>query len=163
VGAAAVASILFGQYGGGLIDDPLAVMLSIIEHDGSELVCEDEGLKCRKGFHPQEMIAAANRFGYAVTEIDLFPAAQTSLDAPIKHFKTILGEDSEERFDRNLKNSFGWIDCRTLRGTGHALAYDYATIGDPATGIVFPYQSRQDAELRGFYFVSLFRIDSRGD
>jgi hypothetical protein len=139
----------------------LSQMFEHLGHDGSEIVDIDSPDPLgRRGFHPQEFIELANRLcEYSVTQIDLFPAAQSDCNAPIKYFKTILGEDCEQRFDRNLKHSFGWIDCRTRRGTGHALAYDYATLGDPATGETFTYQSRQDAESRGLYFVSLFRLD----
>lgn len=132
-------------------------------HDGSEIIDVDAPEPYgRRGFHPQEFIALAQRFKHAVTQVDLVPAAQSDLNAPIKYFNTILGEDCEQRFDRNLRDSFGWIDCRTRRGTGHALAYENATIGDPSTGGTFTYQSRQDAESRGFYFVSLFRLDYIG-
>ena len=140
----------------------LQQLFDILGHDGSEIVRKGEDPQRRRGFHPQEFFELFLQSGYSVTQIDLFPTAQPNLKADICLFETVLGENCEKRFYRHLLNSFGWIDCKTRHGTGHALAYEYATIGDPATGEVFQFQSKQDSESRGIYFVSMFRLDSWG-
>lgn len=151
---AAVATSLFTFY-----DDPLQEVFNALGHDGSELVRVDADPFARRGFHPQEMIQLAWNHGWAVTQIDMIPSATPSPEHSIVTWSTVAGINCEQRFGDHLKSSFGWIDCRTRRGTGHALAYDYATIGDPSTGETFTFTSRQDTESRGLYLVSLFRFD----
>jgi hypothetical protein len=139
---------------------PLPYLFFEIGHDGSEIVRPElDDPQRRRGFHPQEMFEVARSLGFAVTQIDLFPAARPTVESQITQFKTILGEDCEQRFNRHLLTSSGWIECRTRLGNGHALAYENATIGDPSTGVQFTYRSRQDAESHGLFFVSLFRLD----
>ena len=138
----------------------LQTLFTILGHDGSEFVRESDGLMGRRGFHPQEMIQVAQNRHFSVTQIDRLPSARPTLEHSFCYFKTIVGEDCELRFDRQLFQSFGWIECRTQRGTGHAIAYDNATLFDPSTGEAFKYQSVQDAESRGLYLLSLFRLDS---
>ncbi len=140
--------------------DPLGMLFKHLGHDGSEIVRDGSDPMRRLGFHHQEMFEIAFKSRYATTQIDLVPSSRPSINHEPHVFNKILGEISEERFDRHLKTSFGWISAMTRRGTGHALAYDYATIGDPTTGEIFTYQSTQDCESRGLYFMSLFRLDS---
>ena len=137
---------------------PLRILFHELGHDGSEIVREGEDPQRRRGFHPQEFYEFCLRVKHSVTQIDLYPSSQPNLKSEPCIFKTILGEDCEQRFFRHLSNSIGWVDCRTRRGTGHALAYENTTLGDPATGMIFDCQSLQDAESHGFYFVSLFRL-----
>jgi hypothetical protein len=152
---AAVATILTSQY-----TLPLQYLFHELGHDGSEIVRPHLGdPQCRRGFHPQEMFEFARSIGFSVTQIDLLPAARPNELEEIAYFNTILGEDCETRFHRHLVSSTGWIECRTRRGNGHALAYENATIGDPSTGVQFTYRSRQDAESHGLFFFSLFRLD----
>lgn len=142
-------------------------ILAVIGHDGSEIT--HPGLPDpmrRRGFHPQEFIEMCFRDNLAVIQIDANPSAvpiQQSGHVP-GLFATIHGENHWERFERHMFNSEGVIDCRTRIGLGHALSYvgynTYATIADPATGETFEYWSRKDIELRGLYFVSLFRLDA---
>jgi len=156
--AAVATHFLWGQM------KPLRVVFHELGHDGSEIVRDGEDPFCRRGFHPQEFYELCFRLGYCTTQIDLYPASQPNLKSEFCTFERILGEGCEQRFFRHLSNSFGWIYCRTRSGTGHALAYENATLGDPATGLIFDCQSLQDAESRGFYLVSLFRLDSmRGE
>ena len=153
---AAVATHLFS-----MCDDPLQEMFDRLGHDGSEVVRQfDQDPQRRRGFHPQEMFELAMQESQlATTQIDLLPSAQPDHRHAACYFKTVVSEDHEQRFARHLQNSYGWASCMTRRGTGHALAYDYATIGDPSTGEMFTYNSTQDAESRGLYILSLFRLD----
>lgn len=147
------------------------LVIAQIGHDGSEITHAGlpEPLK-RRGFHPQECIEICLRDGLAATLVEVNPCAvpsaqpglMTAAHSP-KMFSRIEGESCQNRFERHLFNTRGVIDCRTRGGLGHALAYEgyetFVTISDPIDGEVFRYERPEDATTRGFYFVSLLRLD----
>ena len=148
----------------------VALVIAQIGHDGSEVTHAGlpEPLK-RRGFHPQECIEVCLRDGLAATQIEVNPCAVPAqagamLGQPApKMFSTITDETCVDRFERHLFNSRGVIDCRTRAWLGHALAYEgyetFATISDPIDAKVFTYRKSADATTKGFYFVSLLRLD----
>lgn len=138
-------------------------VLSIIGHDGSEithpLLKEPQ---CRRGFHPQEMIKMCLCHGLSVTSVELYPQAASNSGKLRGVFNKQFDTGGWTWFKQNLFKSIGVIQCKTMSGSGHAMAYEgkitYTEIHDPASG-VFNFYTADDAEKRDRFLVSLWRID----
>jgi len=142
-----------------VLDMPVADLLTIIGHDGSEVLFPSlpEPL-CRRCFHIQEFIQVALLRGLAVTPVELFPVLQPTEVGPFH--KTVLYADNNwRRFEVTIQNSKGIID-----GTGahlrHTVAYDHGRIYDPRAAI-YDY-SRLACEAHQFYTRCAWRLDSIG-
>ena len=145
-----------------VLEVSLDAILAVIGHDGSEIT--HAGLPDplqRRGFHPQELIKVCLQDGKFVTSVELNPCASPSGTMDRLRKFDIGGW---EWFRDNLFNSRGVLDCRTVVGTGHAMAYegqgDHAIICDPGkAGQLFELRDLKEAEMRDRYLVALWRID----
>ena len=142
---------------------PLEAVLAIVGHDGSEITHAGLGdPRCRRGFHPQEMIKMCLEDGMAVSCVEIFPIS-------VPHIELIPSEPRQfdvggwDWFTRNLFHSSGVIDCRTAVGNGHAMAYQgmrsHARIYDPAKDETFEFRKPEDTEIRDRFLVALWRLD----
>ena len=148
------------------LDIPFSEVIDCVGHDGSEI--SDASLPdplCRKGFHMQEMIKMCLRYNIAATPIELQPAARVE-HPRIKTSKKLFNTGEWVWFNYNLFTSCGVIECKTMSGVGHAMAYEgcvtHASIYDPAIGDYFKFERKEDAEDRGRFLFSLWRLDDIG-
>jgi hypothetical protein len=141
------------------LDIPVDEFIHMTGHDGSEIVCPAPEPGGRRGFHSQECISIAFALGFAVTEIELFPASQFPKD----HKKMILFpadavnlDGNWDRFTYHVHTSRGVIAGRSER-CYHAVAYENGLITDPA-GINY-YFTQGACEQRHLYCQNLWRLD----
>lgn len=133
---------------------PVADLIRLIGHDGSEQVQPLPDPAGRRGFHSQECIGVALSLGWACTEIVLFPA-QLFSNGATEAIKFAC-EDNWQRFARHVSRSRGVIEGR-VSNHGHAVAYENGLVLDP-NGTTYPF-SQGACELRHFYCTSLWRLD----
>lgn len=149
----------------------LNYILKDIGHDGSEITHAGlpEPLN-RRGFHMQELIKVATQRDHAVTPIELAPmgvpavnSGGRALDMNLASTPKMFDTGHWDWFKDNLFWYDGVIECRKACGTGHAVAShgrrDHAAIHDPATGGGFTFREPSDAEERGLFFVTLWKLD----
>lgn len=143
-------------------------ILGKVGHDGSEITHAGLGEpRNRRGFHMQEMVKMCLQMGMSVTPVDLWPQAspvllkgEEELLEPVR-FNTGMWN----WFTYNLFTTEGVVECRSMVGNGHALAYQgkgqHAIIYDPAKNDQFTFRIPQDAEQRDRYLATLWRLDIR--
>lgn len=134
------------------------VVIWYIGHDGSDEPYDREGLKA--GFHEQECIEVASRFGYACTPIEAVPTISPYLGLGTQDARSIyFGKELADNWVRFLRHLDG--TCGVLTGTytfpgdsapirGHAVAWDGVTtqkIHDPIGPRCYPFE---DAAKYGF-------------
>jgi hypothetical protein len=107
-------------------------LTSIVGHDGGQIIFPSlPEPACRRGFHPQELIAAALTLGYMVTPFELAPALQST---PVPGSPPQLFA-----IDERLRKPMFEILVAGFRGvlTGlgfkchHAVAFDKGQVFDP--------------------------------
>ena len=123
---------------------PLKQVLESIGHDGSKIEWPDEPEpKCRRGFHPQELVRLAHDLGYSATPIELFPVLNN-----ISVVQEDYWADTWSYFYSIIQNNTGVIEGQGHR-CRHCVAYCNGYIYDPM-GEIYPY-SREACESRDFY------------
>lgn len=116
-----------------------------IGHDGSAEPYPKSDFKA--GFHEQECIEVALRFGYTCTPIEIGPTISPYLDGhdARKVFFVSAPEDNWARLRRHMRGSDGVLTGQYItaaKTVGHAVAWDHATktIYDPNFGGVrYPF------------------------
>jgi len=126
----------------------LEQVLKEIGHDGSKIQRPDEPEpRCRRGFHPQELVRVALKHGRSVTYVELFPVLNG----------LVLDQlDNWNYFKHLIQTSYGVIDGQGYC-CNHSVAYSFGLIYDPA-GEIYLY-SKEACEKRGFFTQCLWRIN----
>lgn len=135
------------------IDVPVVELMELLGHDGSEIIWDHlPEPMCRRGFHSQELIHLAWRFGYTVTPFEIFPCIRAMYGA-IDDYPVILNEGENanwRQFFDVIRETKGIIEGRCEPGgCHHAMHFDHNEVFDP-DGHQFTY-SRKECESRGFY------------
>lgn len=111
---------------------PISRVISIIGHDGSEIVYPDlDDPRCRKGFHFQECIEAAYVLG---SNFGFFEATPL-LVLDDTHYQELNCVPTLEML---LQRHVGVLGVTTKKGYGHAVAWDGQDVYDPTLGARFP-------------------------
>lgn len=141
----------------------------IAGHDGSKIAFPDlPDPLCRRGFHIMEAVFVAIKMSKSVTPVQLLPVIRstpipgingtTDLVALYNHTDLPAGEENNWRFfEQLIATRTGVIECRTSKGSGHAVAFQFDQIFDP-DGRTFPY-SREDCESRGLFTHCLWIVN----
>jgi hypothetical protein len=130
---------------------PVAQLIEELGHDGSKNIFPKlEEPMCRRGFHSQELIHLAWRWGFTVTAFELFPTIAPTSGGE-KKVEVIFDGDEDNNWKRF--NDTIQITKGILEGAGthsnHAVAYDHGKIQDP-DGWEYPY-SPANCTAQNFY------------
>lgn len=120
------------------------ILIELIGHDGKKVIFPElpEAInKC--GFHTQEIIDCAIKYGYAVTEIQAI-----SCSTPDGKHEYIVEFSNEKRFENHMDNNIG-ILTGSINGHGHAVAWDGKMCFDPK-GFICTYEDC-DMDISSFY------------
>jgi hypothetical protein len=114
-----------------VLDISYEELIKQVGHDGSEVWFPRMGEPSRRrSFHIQELVDAAWKRGFAVTEIEVSPIVGRAYDSQIRP----LDLGSRARIERYMQGTRGVLGVVSGMGRRHALAWDGKEIFDP-TGI----------------------------
>ncbi len=130
-------------------------------HEGNEIAFPDlPEPRCRRGFHVSEACLVALKCGYSATPIELQPRIAPGIAGDPGHrwVDVLYGKNADANWNyfQALLLCRGVIECRTLQGNWHAVAYYQGRIFDP-DGREFDY-SREQCESRGLFTTRLWSI-----
>ena len=100
-----------------------------IGHDGSQVVWDNHEPFNRRGFHPQELIHAFPEIG-VFTPVERFP---TLKDPHGEGYRCIPGMGF---LFSSVEIGRGVLECRTLNGNHHAVAFNRGDVVDPDDGLL---------------------------
>lgn len=109
---------------------PLPRIIAEVGHDGSAIIFPElSEPRCRRGFHPQELVSAILKLGYAATEIEAHPRLGRYGDTE----GIDVYPDPEARMLEHLYNHSGVIGGIGRGSVPHAAAWDGNRVYDPTT------------------------------
>jgi hypothetical protein len=130
---------------------PVIELMALLGHDGSEVIWPNlPEPSNHRGFHSQELVHLAWRFGYTMTTFDVFPYILPT-SGPGDPYPVILNDDENanwHQFFEIIENRKGIIEGRSGRWH-HSMCFDHGEIFNPDGG-QFSY-TRRESESRGFY------------
>jgi hypothetical protein len=135
---------------------PVPLVIEWLGHDGSEIIwpnLPDPG--CRRGFHIQECIERLRRVGLTATPYEAIPCHAPSFDVPA--FRVLFGGNEVaalERFTAVVGSTRGILTGQSK--IGHATAYEYGVVFDPA-GLIYNY-SPEECQAHGFLSLCAWSI-----
>lgn len=133
------------------LDVPVVELIKKLGHNGSEIIWPNlKEPMCRRGFHSQELIHLAWRYGYSVTPFEVFPSIGPSSGYG-DNYPVIFNEDENanwQQFFNMIENTKGILEGQCGR-CHHALHFDHNEIFDP-DGYQYRY-SRNRCESFGFF------------
>lgn len=141
------------------LDIPVDDAVDFIGHDGSDVVFPElTEPKCRRGFHSQELVELAIRYGIFPTPFQVLPTLRSEC-GQFSHAMYPYTIPRFALFQGIIESTRG-----VLEGTGitchHAVAYDRGKIFDP-DGQEFPY-SIKNCQAQCFYGKQLWILNCRG-
>lgn len=110
------------------IDVPVKDVIEAIGHDGSERWWRElPEPYCRRSFHPQEIVYAAEHFGYDVVEYEARPVSFPGLCSTSRYIYL------ESRFFETIVQNNGILVGRSRMGSekDHAVAWNGSMCHDP--------------------------------
>lgn len=135
---------------------PVSELIEKIGHDGGDIIFPSlDEPRCRRGFHPQELVLAAWDYGFACTPIELFPALKTADGG--HEFHLLSEADCWAPFSNRIKANFGVLEgqCRRCQ---HSVHFRSGYIFDP-DGDYYWY-SPEALEAHGFYSYRIWLFTS---
>jgi hypothetical protein len=131
-------------------------------HDGGQIVFPGQPEpRCRRGFHISEACLVSLKLGCTATPFEVMPQIAESGTNPAVHgglnvYYGKLPATNWVYFWAFIQEECGVIECRTLRGNYHAVAFEKNRIFDP-DGREFDY-SRDACEARGLFTQRLWIV-----
>ncbi len=122
-----------------VLGEPVDNIIKQIGHDGSEIIRPELGEpQCRKGFHIQECIKVALKYGIGVIHIDRYPS--TIVNDTIVDAEYCYGNDLDLIIE--LMEKYDGVLLGKSFNKPHAVAwsYDKKLIIDPKTGESYEYK-----------------------
>ena len=159
------------------IDIPVQQLMDEIGHDGGQKIFHHlPEPMCRRGFHSQELIQAAWKYGFACTPIEMYPMLRCEPIIPVPHIQRMADErgglptEHSVLFDGSIVGNDArflaavQVTRGVMEGSGcrchHAVYYHYGQIWDPDGE---QYEYTMDAcEERGFYGNRLWIFTENG-
>ena len=129
---------------------PVQQLVDDLGHDGSEIVFPElPEPMCRRGFHSQELIHLAWRYGFTVTPFELYPTIRPTTGEGVV---TVTFDGSEQnnwrRFIDTIHRATGILEGRGAT-CHHAVHFRYGDVWDP-DGHQYPY-TKDACEERNFF------------
>lgn len=120
------------------------VLTQLIGHDGKKVIFPELPASINtRGFHTQEITDCALEYEYAVTEIEAIPRSTPDgkREYPVEF-------SDKKRFQNHINGHIG-IFTGSIKGRGHAVAWDGKMIFDPR-GKVYTFDDC-DVDICSFY------------
>src|SRR5262249_31798948 len=103
---------------------PVAELIAMIGHDGSEVRWVAPEPFSRAGFHAQELIRCAWKLGFSVTEFQAIPLLRNRTSNAVKAIDNLVF------FRHALKQGIGVLTGKAINSSPHAVAWDGQQIFD---------------------------------
>jgi len=124
----------------------LEYLIKEIGHDGGDIIFPDlDEPMCRRGFHSQELIFLARKWGWAVTPIEFGPVI---LSTSGNEIYPVHLRNNQGRFEKVVRTTSGVLEGHNDR-CYHAVNYRHGMLYDP-DGQVYTY-SMENCEARNFF------------